>query len=278
MNISKCYSSLHYDANHNLLCLVKGGKTVILISPSYTHLLKALPAYFSSPNHSNLTKDDLMIFTNTFSSDQSNSKIGIYKVSLSPGDVLFIPEGWWHAVESDRCSYAVNYWFESPLKQFFEEGKANHMASYLLRAATYSLKTNEGSDNVCNLYQTRTVAPPIGDGAIVDNKDKGLDIMRKRKQDVENDKDKQMCTRIRRDESERNSDFSLLMCELFHSAQQKKGEDSSYPDTHESLCLRFVGCSFEHMALFWLPYAHKVIYSLLCYSEDSNVYITIRMR
>ncbi len=31
-------------------------------------------------------------------------------VTLRAGDALFLPEGWWHQVDSDGATIAVNYW------------------------------------------------------------------------------------------------------------------------------------------------------------------------
>jgi len=30
---------------------------------------------------------------------------------LGPGDVLFIPEGWWHFVSSPQTAISVSFWF-----------------------------------------------------------------------------------------------------------------------------------------------------------------------
>lgn len=48
MNTSACVSALHYDANHNLLNLVQGAKTVTLLSPAHTHILKGFRLYDKS--------------------------------------------------------------------------------------------------------------------------------------------------------------------------------------------------------------------------------------
>lgn len=45
MNTSACVSALHYDANHNLLNLVQGRKTVTLLSPAHTHILQGYRLY-----------------------------------------------------------------------------------------------------------------------------------------------------------------------------------------------------------------------------------------
>lgn len=30
---------------------------------------------------------------------------------LEPGDLLFIPVGWWHAMRSEETSFSVSMWF-----------------------------------------------------------------------------------------------------------------------------------------------------------------------
>lgn len=32
-------------------------------------------------------------------------------VTLEPGDVLFFPPGWWHAMRSEETSFSVSMWF-----------------------------------------------------------------------------------------------------------------------------------------------------------------------
>jgi ribosomal protein L16 Arg81 hydroxylase len=32
-------------------------------------------------------------------------------VTLLPGDVLFFPAGWWHAMRSEATSFSVSMWF-----------------------------------------------------------------------------------------------------------------------------------------------------------------------
>lgn len=35
-------------------------------------------------------------------------------VTLQPGDVLFVPNHWWHFVEAVETSLSVNVWLEAP--------------------------------------------------------------------------------------------------------------------------------------------------------------------
>lgn len=155
-------SSLHYDGYHNLLSVLRGQKEVILVSPQYTAFLQPYPAYSSAANHSHLTAKELRELT--LNSDSSSSSISSRsanpvsgynadtgtnvlpadfleqvstRITVAPGDVLFIPEGWWHHVTSDKCTVAVNYWFHSPLHKLLHGfgAQQNCIAHYIMRVA-----------------------------------------------------------------------------------------------------------------------------------------------
>jgi hypothetical protein len=111
MNIQPMTSTAHYDSFHNVLMVLAGAKTATIFSPRYTSLLKPYPAFHDSPNHSRLTPKEVDAL---FLVHQHNG--GCYRVQLQPGDSLFIPEGWWHQLVSEKCSMAVNYWFASRLQ------------------------------------------------------------------------------------------------------------------------------------------------------------------
>lgn len=40
-------------------------------------------------------------------------KAEVTEVVVNPGEVLFIPEGWWHSVVSTGATAAVNFWFNA---------------------------------------------------------------------------------------------------------------------------------------------------------------------
>jgi hypothetical protein len=83
-------SSIHYDNDHNLLVLYSGCKTVLLFPPSK---VCALPAYSISANHA--------AYPHIVGSDHLSSNLlpenvdSAIKIVMQPGDILFIPEGWW---------------------------------------------------------------------------------------------------------------------------------------------------------------------------------------
>lgn len=126
MNLDKpVVSSLHYDGNHNLLLVYSGMKRVTLLPPSLTSQLRPYPAYFDSPNHS---------YLNASSAQLQSCQQG-QVIELQAGDALFIPEGWWHLVESKEATLAINWWFKSPLQMLLDSG----MAPYVLRTTLHEL-------------------------------------------------------------------------------------------------------------------------------------------
>ncbi|GAB2234584.1 hypothetical protein Droror1_Dr00003840 [Drosera rotundifolia] len=126
MNNEHSRSSSHYDPHHNLLCVVAGCKRVVLWPPSASSKLYPMPIYGEASNHCSvaLDKPDLSCHPraeNAFECSQ--------KVILHGGDALFIPEGWFHQVDSDALTVAVNIWWRSKIMCNMSE----HMDAYYLR-------------------------------------------------------------------------------------------------------------------------------------------------
>jgi hypothetical protein len=150
-NINPAVTTLHYDGNHNILFVASGHKDVLLLSPAHTTRLQANGVFSTSPHHSSLSAADLASmfpitsFPTPTPATPATSVLpsGAYRVRVEPGDALFIPEGWWHQVSSGHCTYALNFWFRSPLYRMLhghahgistgDEGVS--MAQYLFRAS-----------------------------------------------------------------------------------------------------------------------------------------------
>ena len=62
-----------------------------------------------------------------------------YKVTLNPGNVLFIPSGWWHQVESLNPSISLNFWWNPKIS----ECEASHVLRYRLGEAFKENKFSE---------------------------------------------------------------------------------------------------------------------------------------
>ena len=92
-----------YDYSFNVLCHLKGTKTFYITSPSETENLYPSKKFdpgailssinFWSPDHKLYPK---------------YHNVKYEEVSIQPGDVMFVPAGFWHAVESKTHSISVS--------------------------------------------------------------------------------------------------------------------------------------------------------------------------
>ena len=136
-------SSVHYDARHNLLCVVRGSKTVRLSPPKATPFMDAFPVWSHSANHSRRkvsprpqqegeakegeekeetakekasTAENTAAESSVASTNMDTESVDTHGMELCAtllaGDCLFIPEGWWHQVDSAKGTLAVNIWFD----------------------------------------------------------------------------------------------------------------------------------------------------------------------
>eukprot|EP00884_Botryococcus_braunii_P002449 jgi/Botrbrau1/12204/Bobra.0197s0001.2 len=136
-------SSLHYDPHHNLLVVVGGGgKAVRLLSPASTRHLAPMPVWGESANHSPV---DLLSPHPGVPLDPATLSAcsAAQCAKLNEGDVLFIPEGWWHQVETSGVTIAVNFWFDSPFSRVMSASSAPHMAPYYARRIAQALGQGE---------------------------------------------------------------------------------------------------------------------------------------
>ncbi|CAH0365605.1 unnamed protein product [Pelagomonas calceolata] len=86
---------LHFDRHPNYLCHVVGRKLVYLWPPDTPTIPRnAPPAENTSPLDAASLVDACEL-----------------RADLRPGDVLFIPEGWWHYVVTPVTSVSVSIWF-----------------------------------------------------------------------------------------------------------------------------------------------------------------------
>lgn len=101
----KCKTPLHYDDKENFFTQVFGEKRVLLFSPSQTEYLYQAHGqkhdHMSRVNVFNPNETEFPRYTNAESSE----------VIVEPGDMLYIPKGWWHAVEPLSTSISINYWW-----------------------------------------------------------------------------------------------------------------------------------------------------------------------
>jgi hypothetical protein len=101
----------HYDVYDNIACVVSGRRTFTLFPPEQIANLYLGPT-LNAPGGVpislvDLAAPDFARFPN-FAKAQMDSS----QATLKPGDAIFIPTPWWHAVESlEDLNVLVNYWW-----------------------------------------------------------------------------------------------------------------------------------------------------------------------
>eukprot|EP00058_Branchiostoma_floridae_P010592 XP_002596080.1 hypothetical protein BRAFLDRAFT_118058 [Branchiostoma floridae] len=106
-------SLLHYDADHNLHCLISGRKDFIMIDSKYDdQLVMADKRQYSGSSFSHLDMDriDLLAYPQV-------SDVPWTWATLLPGDCIFIPSGYFHQVRSYGRSVAATIMWD-PVKKF----------------------------------------------------------------------------------------------------------------------------------------------------------------
>jgi hypothetical protein len=100
------FTPLHYDSSDNFLTQIRGRKQVILCPPG--EIARLYPFPFSYVCHHisqvNVAAPDLAQFPAWARAERS-------LVELGPGEMLFIPFYWWHAVWGIEENMSINYWW-----------------------------------------------------------------------------------------------------------------------------------------------------------------------
>jgi len=100
---------LHRDDSDNLFAQVWGSKHVILAAPHHREALGAWSAS-SDGGLEGCDVDPKAPDTERFPKVRS---VRFLDVVLKAGEILFLPEGWFHQVESLSTSLSVNFWVDS---------------------------------------------------------------------------------------------------------------------------------------------------------------------
>ncbi|KAH9857620.1 hypothetical protein C2E23DRAFT_805067 [Lenzites betulinus] len=135
-------SPAHTDPFFNLYAQVVGRKTIWLAPPEASPYMYPYPppsqvprtshsgnedqprnpaTNHESPSMSNTTRVDVLIPSSANEEiSRSRSEFPAFwehvvpqamSVTLEPGDLLFFPPGWWHAMRSEETSFSVSMWF-----------------------------------------------------------------------------------------------------------------------------------------------------------------------
>lgn len=103
-----CKTPLHHDLSENLLSQIKGRKRVILFPPrEEKHLYPAIGYKLPHCSQVDVFSPDIVkypLFT--------KASVHRQEFVLEPGNILYIPSNWWHALESLDISMSVNIWWQ----------------------------------------------------------------------------------------------------------------------------------------------------------------------
>lgn len=100
---------LHRDDTDNLFAQVWGQKTFTLAAP---HHREALGTWSTAPQ-GGLDGCDFNPDAPDYQRFPHARDVTFMRVTLEAGDLLFLPEGWFHQVESVSTSLSVNFWVNS---------------------------------------------------------------------------------------------------------------------------------------------------------------------
>lgn len=95
------FTPLHFDLTNNMLAQVVGRKQVILVPPSETPLMAHRRHVFSDVHD---IEDERCLAKHPGARNARR-----HVVDLGPGDLLYIPIGWWHQVRSQAFSVMLTY-------------------------------------------------------------------------------------------------------------------------------------------------------------------------
>jgi hypothetical protein len=189
MAVKPSRTGIHYDAYRNVLVVLHGEKTVKLYPPSQTKYLYPRPIYSRSANHSsvNFVDPDLSVhpdfvrsapivmnvaagstYTTYYNTcDGSERSFILTSICLLTSDAVYIPEGWWHQVDSAPFTIAINLWFDGLRDQLV--GNPD-MSVYYARVIMEDLVRVETARTIRQLHNEKRAAvgtsPPASVSAI----------------------------------------------------------------------------------------------------------------
>ena len=166
----ECRTNTHYDGHHNLLMVLSGAKTVELSPPA---TFRGSPVIGDHANHPYLLRckqvgghlvnryfardvGTEMGPPNATSTQGSRNNI---VVSITAGEALFIPEGWWHRVESTAQCMAINVWFDhsgTSLSSLCHKNN-QHMLNYQAREMVRQYLDANIEESCCDLAKDEIV-------------------------------------------------------------------------------------------------------------------------
>jgi len=96
-------SGLHYDLNDNFLAQIHGVKHAALVSPAEGGLVY--------PFGDCVTKSQVDPDSPDLARFPRFARATVWRATLTPGDVLYMPRGWWHYLHAPEVSVSLSCWY-----------------------------------------------------------------------------------------------------------------------------------------------------------------------
>ena len=103
-------SGLHSDLKDNVFAQIKGRKRVFLVPFEQTRLVY--------PFIDNIVNSQVDPENYSYHKFPKFISADVMETYVEPGDILFIPRGWWHYLRSLAPSISINHWFGKPVPAF----------------------------------------------------------------------------------------------------------------------------------------------------------------
>jgi hypothetical protein len=143
-------SAPHFDTLDNVLCVLAGKKRVLLLPPAGSSLFGPGVSLLANQAPAGV---DFFGAASAAASDSASphhhllSQRLIY-AEIPAGSALYVPEGWWHAVESDASTVALNFWSEGVWEQVVRETPL-HQAGFVAKGAIRAWAAARAEETRC---------------------------------------------------------------------------------------------------------------------------------
>lgn len=150
MGTQGAHTPSHQDTyGYNVVAQLYGSKSWILVPPQESKgMLPTRVPYEESSVYSRINFKHLN--RNSIDMLEGLKSCPVYRVTLGPGDVLYVPRNWWHFVENNNFAISVNTWVEvteddeSRLEEALVRQQAANLAKIITREeAKLLLNPNE---------------------------------------------------------------------------------------------------------------------------------------
>ena len=96
------FTPLHHDLTNNFISQIVGRKHLKLVAAAHVGKLYNAKHVFSEITDLDVPHLDLSRFP-------SAAQVQVHDVTLSPGEIIFVPLGWWHQVRALDFSVTITY-------------------------------------------------------------------------------------------------------------------------------------------------------------------------